>query len=677
MNDNGNVTPSKSSVYAAVYSGVEVFEFMCREVPVMRRVADSYLNATQILKVANFTKPRRTKILEKEVLHVQHEKIQGGYGKYQGTWIPMEQGRALAVRYGVEEAILPILTFDPTKEPIAAKPVTQKGNSDLNKDGNNSATRASLRTKRPSIILPVADGVSTKVEDAPALQANVPQSPHIGNGRRVRGHDGTGFADANTSQESHVNSSNHHYYKPVKQEDIDRGGAPPSPIPIGSRHHRDLITSEQRQREVLMHIFIDDAKSTLEVLRSTSPPFQLELDFVLDDQNHTALHWAAALARLNVLRALLTAGADPNSTNSGGETPLIRSVMVTNNFDNQTFVQVFSLLQDSVRHVDHDNRTLLHHIACTAGVRGRSLAAKHYISVVSNYLETHPSTNDQAFVDLQDKTGDTALHIACRTSCKTVAQYLLRLGCRRDIPNTAGMKAEDLCKDYPKLYRLLTIETADSTDVTMESSDEEFEDVDEDVATPSPIADELDYAYNLEIRNRVLANGAGAQLITVVQDIVEDAQREFRVHVKQTEEEIKITRDEMNAAADQLNQARKEQDHLQMATQQLEEIQSRVQALQRQLERMVKSRLSFLESATSLDDAVTPEDLARELALLRRRLDYSSHAKKRLSEETEQSKIVAEERMKKLKRLICICSQLPEEKVDDVMEDLVDGLTPE
>lgn len=52
----------------------------------MRRRADGFLNATQILKLAGVEKGKRTKILEKEILIGEHEKVQGGYGKYQGTW---------------------------------------------------------------------------------------------------------------------------------------------------------------------------------------------------------------------------------------------------------------------------------------------------------------------------------------------------------------------------------------------------------------------------------------------------------------------------------------------------------------------------------------------------------------------------------------------------------------
>lgn len=54
----------------------------------MRRRADSWLNATQILKVAGFDKPQRTRVLEREVQKGEHEKVQGGYGKYQGMQSP-------------------------------------------------------------------------------------------------------------------------------------------------------------------------------------------------------------------------------------------------------------------------------------------------------------------------------------------------------------------------------------------------------------------------------------------------------------------------------------------------------------------------------------------------------------------------------------------------------------
>lgn len=44
-----------------------VYELIVGKELVMRRQHDGWLNATQLLKVANFDKPQRTRILEREV----------------------------------------------------------------------------------------------------------------------------------------------------------------------------------------------------------------------------------------------------------------------------------------------------------------------------------------------------------------------------------------------------------------------------------------------------------------------------------------------------------------------------------------------------------------------------------------------------------------------------------
>lgn len=64
-----------------------MYEFKLDTDSVMRRRADDWVNATHILKAAGFDKPARTRILEREVQKGVHEKVQGGYGKYQGmSW---------------------------------------------------------------------------------------------------------------------------------------------------------------------------------------------------------------------------------------------------------------------------------------------------------------------------------------------------------------------------------------------------------------------------------------------------------------------------------------------------------------------------------------------------------------------------------------------------------------
>jgi hypothetical protein len=57
----------------------------------MRRRGDDWINATHILKAAKYEKSIRTRILEREVQKGVHEKVQGGYGKYQGEGLDMRR----------------------------------------------------------------------------------------------------------------------------------------------------------------------------------------------------------------------------------------------------------------------------------------------------------------------------------------------------------------------------------------------------------------------------------------------------------------------------------------------------------------------------------------------------------------------------------------------------------
>lgn len=98
-------------IYSATYSNVPVFEFVTSEGPVMRRKLDSYINATHILKIAKFPKAKRTRILEKDVQTRTHDKVQGGYGKYQGTYVPLEIGEEIAKNFGIYEELKPIFDF--------------------------------------------------------------------------------------------------------------------------------------------------------------------------------------------------------------------------------------------------------------------------------------------------------------------------------------------------------------------------------------------------------------------------------------------------------------------------------------------------------------------------------------------------------------------------------------
>ncbi|KAG5456020.1 MAG: hypothetical protein BJ554DRAFT_4353, partial [Olpidium bornovanus] len=105
----------------------------------MRRKSDAYVNATHILKVANLSKPQRTKILECEVHVGHHQKVQGGYGKYQGTWVPLPRAIEIARRFAVEDEIRPLFDYVPrSPSPVQA----------------HAKPKISVRARKPAVPLP-------------------------------------------------------------------------------------------------------------------------------------------------------------------------------------------------------------------------------------------------------------------------------------------------------------------------------------------------------------------------------------------------------------------------------------------------------------------------------------------------------------------------------------------
>lgn len=150
-------------IYSATYSNVPVFEFVTEEGPIMRRKSDSWINATHILKIAKFPKARRTRILEKDVQTGIHEKVQGGYGKYQGTYVPLHLGAEIAKTFGVYEILKPIFDFEYVEGRSETPPPAPKHN---HASASNVARRQQQQLRKAETVL--ADDSSAKrmkVED--------------------------------------------------------------------------------------------------------------------------------------------------------------------------------------------------------------------------------------------------------------------------------------------------------------------------------------------------------------------------------------------------------------------------------------------------------------------------------------------------------------------------------
>jgi ankyrin repeat protein len=193
-----------------------------------------------------------------------------------------------------------------------------------------------------------------------------------------------------------------------------------------------------------MSIFLNESTTPPPLL--VNPPADLDLNLTLDDQGHTAVHWAAALARIRVLELLLNQGANGRAMNMAGESALMRAVMVTNNFDNQTFPHLLVLLSDAISLCDNRGKNVLHHIVLTSGIKGRTVAGRYYLESLITRIAKLAEEGKMSFkdvVNVQDINGDTPLNIASRLGNRNMAEMLVDVGADVTIANKAGLKPTD------------------------------------------------------------------------------------------------------------------------------------------------------------------------------------------------------------------------------------------
>ncbi|KAJ4312326.1 transcriptional regulator swi6 [Fusarium piperis] len=534
-----NGDPEGPQIYSASYSGVDVYEMEVNNIAVMRRRNDSWLNATQILKVAGVDKGKRTKILEKEIQTGEHEKVQGGYGKYQGTWITFDRGVQVCRQYGVEELLRPLLTYDmgqdggvagrgdfntPTKEQAMAAQRKRMYNQSADGRPNglsgtffknisstashavaaiskarfdspgprsrNGPTRAPSFSRQPSMqngddfpgnsqqsfasdYGQQVDSAYSTQQQANAMQLNEPEPPR----KRQRvtmtpadsfnayGQNMDIYAAAFPGSPTEPNES-FVYTQSVIQDrsPVEEGNGPLPPLPY------EMSPDVEMKRSMLMGLFMEPATtdaSKHDMLRTFTP---LELDMPIDLQSHTALHWAATLARMPLLRALIAAGASPARVNASGETALMRACLVTNSMDHGSFPDLLEVLGGTIEARDQKGRTVLHHIAVTSAVKGRNAASRYYLesllewvvrqgsvpnsqntqangNVPSSQQSTIPKMGIARFmseiVNAQDSAGDTALNIASRIGNRSIISQLLEVGADPNIPNKVGLRPVD------------------------------------------------------------------------------------------------------------------------------------------------------------------------------------------------------------------------------------------
>ncbi|KAF3023574.1 hypothetical protein E8E14_011346 [Neopestalotiopsis sp. 37M] len=412
--------PTGPGIYSATYSGIPVYEFQFGQdlkEHVMRRRQDDWINATHILKAAGYDKPARTRILEREVQKDEHEKIQGGYGKYQGTWIPLEAGALLAQKNNVWERLQPIFEFTP---------------------GNQSPPPAPRHASKPKA--PRAKPAVPKW--APAAAPQPPQPPPQMLQQQHEYETASQMNEEDTPDNLTVASASY-------MAEDDRPDMSHYSTGHRKRKREDQLQDMTEQQHAL---YGDELLDYFLLSRQDGPaarpepPPNFQADYFIDTDRNTSLHWASAMGDTEVMKQLKRFGASLNCQNIRGETPLMRAVCFTNSYEKQSFPAVLKELFDTIDARDESNCTVLHHAVTMR--TGRVLShtcSRYYLDNILNRLqETQEPNYVQAFIDAQDNRGNTALHLAASSNSRKCIRALLGRGASTDIANAEGVRAEEL-----------------------------------------------------------------------------------------------------------------------------------------------------------------------------------------------------------------------------------------
>ena len=210
------------------------------------------------------------------------------------------------------------------------------------------------------------------------------------------------------------------------------------------------LTTEDFQHTIygdeLLDYFVTAGEDSLtsNVLPPAPPP-NFEVDRPIDSHGNNALHWACSMGDVAVAKDLLARGANPKAPNRGSEeTPLIRAVLFTNNFDKLTFPKIVQLLSATITERDRHGATVFHHVAETARSRSKWSCARYYCEALISKMIEMGTNFVQTLLLSVDENGDTAVLCAVRNGCIKLASVLLN-HCPEagDIPNLRGETANE------------------------------------------------------------------------------------------------------------------------------------------------------------------------------------------------------------------------------------------
>lgn len=371
-----------------------------------------------------------------------------------GTWVPFERGIELSAQYKVDHLLKPIFDYVPLSgdsPPPAPKHMTAASNKPRAAPQRQGAQNHVAIPPRPSFPRQT-EVAQTHFPEPIYSQQTAPPMPESDEEELSGASDAE--SDGSTTQSSHsrtgsISSSahgtsadefNHANGRKRKHEEITRPYDPQQTSRPLSKYSQDLL-------DYFVQSKVEDLPGVL-----LHPPADFDVNAPIDDEGHTALHWASAMGRMNVVRILCELHADIFIPNNEDQIPLVRSIMFTNNFDNRCFADLIAYLRPSIMHRNKSGRTVFHQIAIMTSHRSKWNASKYYLeSLIKDVCPTSSQEQQhrlRSILDFQDVNGDTAVTICARNQARRFCRVLVRCGANTSIPNAHDRTADEYIQEY-------------------------------------------------------------------------------------------------------------------------------------------------------------------------------------------------------------------------------------
>ncbi|EDO18044.1 hypothetical protein Kpol_1045p30 [Vanderwaltozyma polyspora DSM 70294] len=485
----------------ATYSETDVYECYIKgqeSRTVMRRTLDDWINITQVFKLASFSKTKRTKILEKETKSIDHEKIQGGYGRFQGTWIPLICAKTIVIKYNIEDPVVSTIlnfTLDTNNiPPKRSKNSILKRNSPGTKIISPSSYKKTPKKRDFSTVinssqsnvppLSSSNKKNKKINPSP-LQTLIYHTPQQFINNSISSFstntntnptssiltDSTKNSRYSASQKplqfySHPNSKKNDFIDNSIQIDKSQQNKSVRSVndqfiwqnePSNDIFSNSSLQSTNTSRSITPQPLqqsshsIKEYKDLLMLVLSSEectdvnytlpqklyhPPQGLDVNFQVDDQGHSTLHWAAAMANLHLVRLLVSLNANLGHVNSRGFNCITKLLFYNNCYKAGNINEILSTLRVCLITPDTNGRLPVHYLVELSVNKSKD---PEVINFYFNSIIFNLKQNDHSLLRMclnyQDSMGNTVLHLAALNLNLELYNKLLKLGCSPEIKN--------------------------------------------------------------------------------------------------------------------------------------------------------------------------------------------------------------------------------------------------